>query len=82
MPVANMVLVKKRSEFHPEGTYYIRHKSEWIRARNTAQEAVDATLRLAETGERRPGNKSLRREMDKVPLAAFREARQRRRSMP
>lgn len=67
MPVANMVLVKKRSEFHPEGTYYIRHKSEWIRAGNTPQEAVDATLRLAETGKA-PDFKSLRQEMDEFLL--------------
>jgi hypothetical protein len=64
VPVANIVLVDERSEYHSEGTYYLRFKKQWIRAGNTPQEVMDTSLRLMENKPVAAVSKSLREEMD------------------
>jgi integrase/recombinase XerD len=64
VPVANMVLVDGRSEYHAEGTYYLRVKKQWLRAGNTPQDVIDASLKLAEGKPQEAKPKTLREEMD------------------
>src|ERR1035437_2869814 len=69
VPVVNMVLVDGRSEYHGEGTYYLRFKKQWIRAGDTPQEVMDTSLRLMENKPIAAVSKPLRQEMDEFLIA-------------
>jgi integrase/recombinase XerD len=42
-----MVLVNRRSEYHPEGSYYLLHQKKWTQAGDTPQDAVKNFVSLS-----------------------------------
>jgi hypothetical protein len=51
VPIKDMVVVDGGMAHHPEGAYYFRKDRKWIKAGETPQDVIDASLRLATAPE-------------------------------